>query len=403
MNNRDKFSDLAIRKLSKPGVYGDGAGLYIRVTETGSKHWIHRFSLRGKAHWMGLGPYPEITLTEARLKNMEARRARLAGVNPINARNAANAKALSLTFSECADKYIASHRSSWKGNKHFVKWTNSIAAYCGPVIGKLPVNEIDVGLIMRVLEPIWITKMAPARNIRSRIESILDWATVRGYREGNNPARWKGNLDHLLPEASRAKGTKHHAALGYTQMGELMGKLRQQDGISARALEYAILTACRSGEVRMATWGEVNLKNRMWVIPGERMKMGKEHRVPLSDAAISVLTQMDQSTTLIFPGRSGRLLSDMSLTKVLRRLGHIDTTVHGFRSTFRDWASESTAYPQHVAEMALAHSIGDKVEAAYRRGDLFTKRTRMMEDWSRFCNQTHSGKVVSLKKGNTAT
>ena len=397
----EKYSDLSIKRLSEPGVYRDGRGLYIRVTLGGSKHWIHRFTLRGKAHWMGLGPYPEVTLTEARSKNLEARRTRLAGINPINARNAANAKALSLTFSECADKYIASHRSSWKGNKHFVKWTNSIAAYCGPVIGKLPVNEIDVGLIMRVLDPIWITKMVTARNIRSRIESILDWATVRGYREGNNPARWKGNLDHLLAKSSRAKGTKHHAALGYTQMGELMGKLRQQEGISARALEYAVLTACRSGEVRVATWGEVNLKNRVWIIPGERMKMGKEHRVPLSDAAMTVLNQMDQSTTLIFPGRSGRLLSDMSLTAVLRRMGHSDTTVHGFRSTFRDWASESTAYPRDVAEMALAHSIGDKVEAAYRRGDLFTKRTRMMEDWARFCNQTQSADVAPLRKSNT--
>ena len=401
MSKREKFSDLLIKRMSKPGVYGDGAGLYIRVTETGTKHWIHRFSLHGKAHWMGLGPYPEITLTEARLKNMEARRTRLAGVNPINARNAAIAKAQSLTFQECADQYIASHRSSWKGLKHFVKWTNSIAAYCGPVIGKLPVNEIDVGLIMRVLDPIWTTKMSTARNIRSRIESILDWATVRGYREGNNPARWKGNLDHLLPKSSRAKGTKHHAALGYTQMGDLMGELRQQDGISAKALEYAILTACRSGEVRLATWGEVNLKNRVWIIPAERMKVGKEHRVPLSDDAMAILNQMDQSTTFIFPGRSGRLLSDMSLTKVLRRMGHIDTTVHGFRSTFRDWAAESTAYPQHVAEMALAHTIGDKVEAAYRRGDLFTKRTRMMEDWARFCNQTQSGAVLPLRKSNT--
>ena len=403
MNNRDKFSDLAIRKLSKPGVYGDGAGLYIRVTETGSKHWIHRFSLRGKAHWMGLGPYPEITLTEARLKNMEARRTRLTGVNPINARNSANAKAQSITFQECADQYISSHRSAWKNSKHIVQWTKSIAVYCGPVIGKLPVDEIDVGLVMRVLDPIWTTKVATAVHIRGRIESILDWATVRGYREGDNPARWKGQLDHLLPSSRKVKKTKHHAALGYTQMGELMGKLRQQDGNGAKALEYAILTACRSGEVRFSRWEEINLKDRVWIIPEERMKMEKEHRVPLSDDAIALLNQMDQSTTLIFPGREGRPLSDMTLTAVLRRMGHIDTTVHGFRSTFRDWASESTAYPQHVAEMALAHSIGDKVEAAYRRGDLFTKRTRMMEDWARFCNQTQSGKVVSLKKGNTAT
>ena len=401
MSNRDKYSDLAIKKLNKPGVYGDGAGLYIRVTEGGSKHWIHRFSLRNKAHWMGLGPYPEITLTEARLKNMEARRTRLTGVNPINARNSANAKAQSITFQECADQYIASHQSGWKNPKYTAQWISTIAVYCGPVIGKLPVDEIEVGLIMRVLDPIWTTKVATAGHIRGRIESILDWATVRGYREGDNPARWKGQLDHLLPSSRKVKKTKHHAALGYTQMGELMGELRQQSGIAARALEFTILTACRSGEGRLAQWEEIDLKSRVWIIPGERMKMGKEHRVPLSDAAMAVLNQMDQSTTFIFPSKVAGPLSDVRLTAVLRRMGHADTTVHGFRSTFRDWASESTAYPRDVAEMALAHSIGDKVEAAYRRGDLFTKRTRMMEDWARFCNQTHSGEVVPLKKSNT--
>ncbi|SCY31207.1 site-specific integrase [Nitrosospira sp. Nsp13] len=403
MGATEKFSDLTVKRLSKPGVYGDGRGLYIRVTEGGSKHWIHRFTLRGKAHWMGLGPYPEITLTEARLKNLEARRTRLTGVNPINARNAANAKALTITFQECADQYISSHRSGWKDPNHVVNWTNTIATYCGPIIGKLPVNEIDVALIMRVLDPIWSTKVATAKSLRGRMESIIDWATVRGYREGENPARWKGKLDHLLPKSSKLKKTTHHAALGYTQMAELMLRLRQQDGIAAKALELAILTACRSGEVRLATWGEISLKNRVWIIPEERMKAGKEHRIPLSDAAMAVLDQMDKTTELIFPGQRGRPLGDGRLYEVIRRAGFDNVTVHGFRSTFRDWAAESTAYPQHVAEMALAHSIGDKVEAAYRRGDLFTKRTRMMQDWAQFCNQTQSGDVVPLRKSNTVT
>ena len=403
MGLREKFTDLEIKKLSKPGVYGDGRGLYIRVTETGTKHWIHRFTLDKRDHWMGLGPYPEITLAEARDANMAARRVVLKGNNPIAERHLDKARRRgAVSFQECADQYIASHRTGWKNPKHADQWTNTIATYCGPVIGKLPVKAIDVALVMRVLSPIWSTKAETASRLRGRIESILDWATVNKYREGDNPARWKGQLDHLLPKASRVKRITHHAALGYAETGEFMGKLQQQAGNGARALEFAILTACRSGEVRLATWEEISLKDRVWVIPGERMKAGKEHRVPLSDAANAVLKQMDKSTKLIFPGRSeGRPLSDMSLTAVLRRMNRGDLTAHGFRSTFRDWASESTAYPRDVAEMALAHSIGSKVEAAYRRGDLFTKRTRMMEDWARFCNQTQSGAVLPLRKSNT--
>lgn len=395
MGKAHKFSDLAVRKLSKPGVYGDGAGLYLRVTEGGSKHWIFRFTLAGKAHWMGLGSYPDVTLEEARDEASEARKKKRSGINPIRSRNS-ESSSRTITFQACADQYIASHRASWKNPKHASQWTNTIAAYCGPVIGGVPVNEVDVSLVMRVLSPIWTTKTETASRLRGRIESILDWATVHGYREGENPARWKGHLDHLLPNISRTKRTTHHAALGYTQMGELMVRLRQQAGISARALEFTILTACRSGEVRLATWREIDLDARIWVIPDERMKAGKEHRVPLSDASMDILNQMDRSGDLIFPGRSeGKPLSDMSLSAVLRRMGRYDLTVHGFRSTFRDWAAECTNYPRDVAEMALAHSIGDKVEAAYRRGDLFEKRARMMEDWAKFCNTIPRSNTVA--------
>lgn len=403
MSKPHKITDLAVRKLSKPGVHRAGDGLYIRVTESGSKHWIHRFNLDGKAHWMGLGPYPEITLDQASDKALEARRHRLAGKNPIAERDAENSrKRGALTFQECADQYIASHRSGWKNPKHVNQWTNTIATYCGPIIGKLPVKQVDVAHIMRVLDPIWATKAETASRVRGRIESILDWATVRGYREGDNPARWKGQLDHLLSKISKVKRVTHHKALGYTQMAELMVSLRQVAGNGSKALEFAILTACRSGEVRFATWEEVNLKDNVWIIPAERMKAGKEHRIPLSDAALAVLDQMDQSTNLIFPGMTeGKALSDMSLSAALRRMGRDDITVHGFRSTFRDWAAECTAYPREVAEMALAHTIGDKVEAAYRRGDLFAKRTRMMQEWANFCNQTQGGEVIPLKRSST--
>jgi integrase len=403
MSRAHKLSALTVSKMIKPGVYGDGAGLYIRVTDSGTKHWIHRFTLAGKAHWMGLGPYPEITLDKARQLTLDARRLTLEGINPIAERDAENArKHGAITFQQCADQYIASHRSGWKNPKHVDQWINTVATYCGPVIGKLPVNEVSVGLVMRILDPIWSTKAETASRLRGRIEAILDWATVRGYRQGDNPARWKGQLDHLLPKPSRVKRVTHHAALGYAQIAELMVALRQEAGIAAKALEFTILTACRSGEVRLAAWDEINLDSRVWVIPGERMKAGKEHRVPLSDAALAVLEQMSRSTKLIFPGRAeGKPLSDMSLSAVLRRMGRDDLTVHGFRSTFRDWASESTNYPRDVAEMALAHTIGNKVEAAYRRGDLFTKRTRMMEDWARYCNQTQSGAVLPLKRSKT--
>ena len=223
MSKAHKLTALTVSKMSKPGVYGDGAGLFIRVTEGGSKHWIHRFSLRGKAHWMGLGPYPEITLDQARQATLEARRLRLEGINPITERNTENArKHGAITFQECADQYIASHRTGWKNPKHADQWVNTIATYCGPIIGKLPVNEVSVGFVMRVLEPIWTTKAETAGRLRGRIESILDWAKVRGYREGDNPARWKGQLDHLLPNSSRVKRITHHAALGYTEMGEFV-------------------------------------------------------------------------------------------------------------------------------------------------------------------------------------
>jgi len=404
MGKAFKLSALKVSKLNKPGIYGDGAGLCLRVTGGGSRHWVFRFMLSNRAHWMGLGPYPDVTLEEAREQALEARRKKRAGVNPIGERKLETIRArATLTFQQCADKYIASHRTGWKNSKHANQWTNTLSTYCGPVIGGLAVNEVDVALVMKILEPIWVIKAETASRLRGRIESILDWAAVRGYRQGNNPARWKGHLNNLLPKSSRVKRIVHHASLSYTELGAFMAKLSNQPGIGARALAFVILTAARSGEVRGTTWDEIDMTQKLWVIPGIRMKSGKEHRVPLSRSAISLLKEMKGQCRgdLVFPGRSeGRPLSDMSLIAVLHRMNRKDLTCHGFRATFRDWVSETTAYPREVAEMALAHTIGDKVEAAYRRGDLFTKRTKVMEEWDKFCNTTQnsSATVIPLKK-----
>ena len=402
MGQAYKLSALKVSRLSEPGVYGDGAGLWLRVTENGSKHWIFRFMLNKQAHWMGLGPYPDVSLEEAREQALEARKKKRAGINPIDDRKETIRSRATLTFQQCADEYIASHRNGWKNLKHINQWTNTLSTYCNSVIGHLPVNEINVALIMQILEPIWITKAETASRLRGRIEAIIDWATAKGHRQGDNPARWKGHLSNLLPRSSRVKRITHHAALPYTEIGAFMADLSNQHGIGARALEFVILTAARSGEVRGATWDEINMGQKLWVIPGIRMKAGREHRVPLSGSAISILLKMEKQRqgNLVFPGRFDRkLLSDMSLTSVLRRMNRNDITCHGFRSTFRDWVSETTAYPREAAEMALAHTIGDKVEAAYRRGDLFIRRSKMMEEWAKFCStvQNSSATVIPIK------
>lgn len=420
----ERGADMKLKNLSVPGVYSTSErGLYFRVTDTKAKNWIYRFMLDGRARWMGLGSYPDVpvaghidgngkTIKGARDLATEARRKTRAGIDPIGERstdkiNARVSAAKSMTFQECADAYIEAKRAEWKNPKHVQQWTNTLTTYCGPVFGKLPVSEVDTALIMKALHPIWTTKTETADRVRGRIEAVLGWATVGKFRQGDNPARWKNHLDKLLPSPSKVTPTVHHAALPFAEVGVFMAALRQQEGMGASALEFTILTACRSGEVRNAVWSEFDLDGHVWVIPKERMKAKKEHRVPLSKAAIKVLTRMqaEQRGNLVFPGRDeGKPISDMTMTAVLRRMNRGDLTTHGFRSTFRDWVSESTAYPRDVAEMALAHTIGDKVEAAYRRGDLFTKRVRMMDDWAKYCAmvQSDTENVVPLKKSKTA-
>jgi integrase len=402
------------RAIKKPGKYADGNGLYLQVTDGGAS-WILRFMLDGRPRYMGLGPLALYGLHEARAKALEARRLRHEGVDPIEARRAARAKARleaarAVTFKECAEAYVKAHRPGWRNAKHAAQWEATLATYAEPIIGALPIPTIDTALVMKVLEQevrgksdkrgtLWTAKPETASRLRGRIESILDWARVRGYREGENPARWRGHLDKLLPAPAKVRKVQHHAALPYAELPDFMATLRSQQGVAARALEFAILTAARTGEVIGARWNEIDLTEKLWTVPAERMKAGKEHRVPLSARAIAILEELkplsqiadgkdDRDAYVFSGGKGGQPFSNMAFLMLLRRMQRDDLTAHGFRSTFRDWAAERTHFPSEVAEMALAHAVSNKVEQAYRRGDLFERRRRMMTAWATFCGTT---------------
>lgn len=402
----EKLSARSVATKKKPGVYGDGVGLYLQIGKSGSKSWLFRFMLNGKAREMGLGAVHTISLAEARIKAAECRKLVKDGIDPIEARKAEDAakklgEAKAITFAECVKSYIDAHRTGWRNAKHATQWENTLKAYAEPVLGKLSIADIDTGLVLQCLEPIWKAKTETATRVRGRIEAVLDWAAARGFRQGENPARWRGHMDKLLPKRSKVKTVKHHPALPYAEMGGFMKLLREQEGIGARALEFAILTAARTNEVIGAEWKEIDLKAGVWTVPASRMKAHKEHRVPLSSRAIVILKEMQkvQLNDYVFPGaRESKPLSSMALLMALRRMGRGDLTAHGFRSSFRDWAAEMTAYPREVAEMALAHTIGDKVEAAYRRGDLFNRRRRMMEDWAKHSSTSRQGEVVPMNR-----
>ncbi|WP_321902849.1 tyrosine-type recombinase/integrase [Paraburkholderia tropica] len=389
----NKLSQLTVTRTTKPGLYADGGNLYLQITTAGVKSWLFRYMRNGKPRGMGLGPVHTIGLAEARVLALDCRRQLLAGTDPLDARNAECAakrvaESNDVTFQHCAEKYIEAHRAGWKNAKHADQWANTLATYAYPVFDSRPVSTIDTALVMRVLEPIWTTKTETASRLRGRIESVLDWATVRGYRSGENPARLKGHLDTLLPKRSRVQKVEHHPALPYADLPEFIKTLRLEPGVAAFALEFLILTATRTNEVIGATWQEFDLDEGIWTIPAERMKMRKEHRVPLSmraNALVKAQKEVKQND-YVFPGaRKGKPLSNMAMLKLLERMKRDDITVHGFRSTFRDWAGETTHYPREVCEAALAHGIKDKAEAAYARGDLFAKRAGLMQDWANFC------------------
>jgi integrase len=401
----NRLTAVEVKGIDQKGMYHDGGGLYLQVSAAGTKSWIYRFTLDGRAREMGLGPLNAISLAEARKRAAECRRMRHDGIDPIDARGAQRDEkrlegARSMTFDVCAEAYIEAHNASWKNGKHAEQWRGSLRNYASPVFGSSPVQAVDLALVMKALEPIWQTKSETASRLRGRIESVLDWATVRGFRKGENPARWRGHLDKLLPSRAKIQKVEHHPALPYSEIADFMVPLRSQEGIAARALEFLILTAARTGEIIGARWDEFDLKDQIWVVPGVRMKAGREHRVPLSGPALAILKKMNEirESDFVFPGgRKGRPLSNMAMLALLKRIGRDDLTTHGFRSTFRDWAAERTTFPREVVEMALAHTIENKVEAAYRRGDLFQKRRQLMEAWARFCEiKGTAGKVIAV-------
>jgi len=412
----ERITALFVKHSQRPGKYPDGGNLYLRfrkstrkmVTDAVTKSWLFRYSRFGKDTWLGLGPYPDVTLSEARDLATRERKKMRQGIDPLTDKRARQIAARTahenmLTFTECAELYIESQASGWSNPKHIEQWRSTLAKLAGPIIGHLPVDQIDTALIMRCIEPIWTTKTETASRLRGRIESVLDWSAVRGYRHGDNPARWRGHLDKLLPRPSQVARVKHHAALPYTDIGALMQQLRADTGVALRALEFTILTAARTNEVIQADWTEFDLDRKIWLVPSERMKSKRQHRVPLSAAAVSALEVVRElDKTYVFPGHKRHShLSNAAMMKVLKRLNQTGITVHGFRSTFRDWCAESTNYPADVAEMALAHVLRDKTEAAYRRGDLFEKRARLMTDWARYCSKLAKPTAVFPIRQNT--
>lgn len=395
MAGTELLSAVKVTNLSKPGKYCDGRGLYLQITKQRVKSWIFRYERNGKRRYMGLGPVYKVGLAQAR---EEARKARLLvqqGIDPLEDRAAKEAQSKAVqasnrTFKECMADYIESHKDSWRSEKHCKQWEATLLEYACPHFGKLNVRLINTPYVLAALEPIWKKKTETASRLRERIERVLSWAATKGYREGENPARWHGHLQELLPHPSKIKKVQHHPSLPYVEMPNFYQALQAENGVGARALQFTILTACRTGEVLFATWKELDLDARIWIIPPERMKAGKEHRVPLTEEALGLLNLVrGMDATWVFPGaKEGSPLSNMTMLSVLKRMQRPDLTVHGFRSTFRVWAAERTDYKDQLVELALAHSVGSAVVEAYQRSDLFERRRALMHDWAIWCKSS---------------
>ena len=390
-----ELSALAVSRLRDEGRHAVGGvdGLHLRIAGA-SRAWVLRATVGERRCDIGLGPFPEVTLAEARDAAIDLRRQIRRGIDPVEERKHARLQNQAerqpvTSFGSCVEAYVEMNRAGWKNKKHAAQWSATLKTYAYPTIGESAVADVDTRAVLTILQPIWTSKTETASRLRGRIEAVLDWARVQGFRDGDNPARWRGHLDKILPPRRRVQDVIYHAALPYNKVAELIRDLQMRPGASARALEFSILCASRSGEVRGALWNEFDLEGAIWTIPADRMKAGKEHRVPLAPQAVQllrILPRFDKEPH-VFGAPRGGPLSDMSLTAVLKRMGYTDITQHGFRSTFRDWAGETTNYPREVIEHALAHQLKDKAEAAYQRGDLLQKRASLMRDWGDFCTR----------------
>ena len=396
-----KLSARQVATISKPGRYSDGGGLYLRINEKGQKKWVLRYTpAPGRPpREMGLGKAGPtfVSLADARTLAYEARSAVREGVDPIKERQKEQQQAEGQIplFGDFADRFVSQQASGFRNDKHIAQWKMTLTKYAAPIRG-LPVDEITTDQILDILQPIWETKHETANRLRGRIERVLNAAKALGLRSGENPAQWRGHLELLLPKQSKLK-RGHFAAMPYQEVPAFMAKLRKREGVSPRAMEFLILAACRSGEVRHLEWDDLNIPERVWTIPAHKMKAGKEHRVPLTDRMLKIITKvrpLSKDHPFVFASRKGTPLSDATLSAVLKRMGHSDVTVHGFRSSFRDWAGDATDYPREVAEEALAHVVGNATERAYRRGDAFGKRIGLMDDWHEFINSDASGRSI---------
>ncbi len=405
-----KLKPLKVERVKKPGRYGDGGNLFLHVSQSGAKSWVFKYMIDGRRREMGLGPAGknEVPVDVARELARRYRGLVRSKIDPLEKRASEQAadQGNNISFKEAAKACIKAKQSEWLSPKSPQQWRNTMRDYVYPVIGQIPVRQIELAHVLKCVQPIWETKTETASRVRARIEAVLDQAAVLGYREGDNPARWKGNLDQLLSKPGKVAPVQHFAALPYEKLPAFIAQLQQRNGIAPPAVLFTILTAARSGEVRGATWDEIDLDAGIWAIPKTRMKAGREHRVLLSSAAMQLLQAMRplKHDVYVFPGlKRNRPLSDQALTRTLRRMGisKEEASVHGFRSCFRDWVAEKTGYPAEVAEMALAHKVASQVEAAYRRGHLLEKRKKLMESWAQYCFQS-KGEVVSIRTGGAA-
>lgn len=402
----NKLSALKVKSITESGWYSDGRGLYLQVSKTGTKSWVYRYQIDGRERRCGLGSFLDVSLEQARRSAEACRQLRLENIDPIEhkrqlASQRRSDEAFAVTFKECAIAYINSHKAGWKNPKHEMYWRNTLETYSFPTIGNMSVNEIQTQQVLKVLEPIWMSKTETATRVRQRIENILDWAKVRGYRGGENPALWRGHLDKLLPKRVKIQKVRHFPAMPYLELPEYFQKLRNTETLAAKALAFIILNASRVGEVKAAKYSEVSLQDAVWTIPEERMKAHREHRVPLCAESIQIVKELQNYRVddYLFPSiKKGKNISDAAILKLLKQ-DYPNLTVHGFRSTFRDWCAEMTNYPRELAESALAHVLKDQTEAAYQRGDLLLKRRKLMESWASYCiEKKNEGNVLTLNK-----